>query len=114
MLQTGYKGFTTLAKGLPYNGGFCKWYYADKAQLLSFPAIDPLTQYLSAEPLISGSWHGPVQVPNDQLGFEETPKRDAAGLYWQHKISGFHPGDNPASRINLENLHFYELVVVVK
>jgi hypothetical protein len=114
MLQTGYKGFTTLSKGLPYNGGFCKWYYADKAQLVAFPAIDPLTQYLSAEPLISGSWHGPVQVPNDQLGFEETPKRDSTGLYWQHKITGFHPGDNAASRINIENLHFYELVVIGK
>lgn len=114
MLQTGYKGFTTLSKGLPYNGGFCKWYYADKAQLLSLPAIDPLTQYLKAEPTISGSWFGPVQVPNDQLGFEETPKRDSAGLYWQHKITGFYPGDNAASRINIENLHFYELVVVGK
>jgi len=114
MLQTGYKGFTTLSKGLPYFGGFCKWYYADKAQLLPLPAIDPLSQYLSAEPTISGSWFGPVQVPNDQLGYEETPKRDAAGLYWQHKISGFHPGDNPSSRINIENMHFYEFVVVGK
>jgi len=114
MLQTGYKGFTTLAKGLPYNGGFCKWYYADKAQLLHLPAIDPFTQYLKEEPPISGSWFGPVQVPNDQLGFEETPKRDSAGLYWQHKITGFHVGDNAASRINIENMHFYEFIVVGK
>jgi hypothetical protein len=114
MLQTGYKAFTTLAKGLPYNGGFCKWYYADKAQLVTFPAIDPLTQYLNGEPLISGSWYGPVLVPNDQLGYEETPKRDSAGLYWQHKIAGFHPGDSPASRINIENMHYYEFVVIGK
>lgn len=114
MFQTGYKGYTTLAKGLPYMGGFCRWYYVDRAQLVSFPAVDPATQYLSAEPPIIGAWCGPVMVPNDQLGFEETPKRDGAGLYFQHKVAGFHPGDNAASRINQENMHWYEFLVVGK
>lgn len=114
MFQTGYRGYTTLSKGLPYYGGFCKWYYIAKEQILLWPAIDPATQYLSGEPIITGAWCGPVRVPNDTLGFDETSKRNGIGLYYQQKVSGFYPGDDPASRINLENMPHYEFVVVGK
>jgi hypothetical protein len=34
MYQTGYKGIAAFAYGLPFNGGFCKWYYTPRENLL--------------------------------------------------------------------------------
>lgn len=114
--MTGYKGITTLSTNLPYYGGFCKWYYIPREYILAWPAIDATTQYLAAEPILKAqrSWFGPVQVPNDQLGFEEPMTRSGAGIYYKQKVSGFYPGDNGPSRINLENMPYHEYVVVGK
>jgi hypothetical protein len=116
MYQTGYKGIAAFASGLPFNGGFCKWYYTPRENLLAMPVVDPVTQWLVTEPeLIEGAgWYGPVCVPDDQLGFEEISTRTTAGLYYKQRAYGFHPGDNGNSRINLENLPYYEFVVVGK
>jgi hypothetical protein len=38
MQQTGYKGVQTFSKKLPYDGGFCRWYFT-KENSGSFPAI---------------------------------------------------------------------------
>lgn len=114
MFQTGYLGYTTFSKGLPYNGGFCKWWYIAKEAITSFPAINPVTQYLAAEPAVSEPWRGPVRVPQDQLGFAETLKRNSIGLYYQEKVSGYYPGVDPASWINLENMAYHEFVIVGK
>lgn len=114
MYQTGYKGVTTLSAGLPFNGGFCKWWYAKREDILAWPAIDPLTQFLSAEPSLKPgcTWYGPVKVPDGSLGFEEPTKRSGAGIYYQQKVSGFHPGDDAFSRNNIANMQYHEFVVV--
>lgn len=106
----------TFGKGLPFMGGFCKWYYTPRENLDGFPAIDPGNQWLSSEPaLLDGAtWYGPVEVPDDQLGFEEVFDTSAAGIFYKQRIYGMYPGDNTASRVLLENLPWYEFVVVGK
>lgn len=80
------------------------------------PSIDPTNQWLDAAPtLVEGaSWYGPVTVPDDQLGFEEISARGKAGPYYKQKVYGFYPGDDSVSRIKMENLPYYEVVVVGK
>ncbi len=80
------------------------------------PAVDPANQWLTDEPtLVDGkTWYGPMAVPDDQLGFEEIFARGLAGPYYKQKVYGFLPGDNSSSRPNMENLPYYEFVVVGK
>jgi hypothetical protein len=116
MHQTGYKGITTFNSMLSFTGGFCQWYYTPKENIALWPEIDPKTQYLINEPLLIGgaSWFGPVKVPDTQLGFVEEEQKTSAGIYYKQKVSGVYPGDSGPSRINLENMPYYEFVVVGK
>ncbi len=116
MYQTGYAGITTLSYGLPYTGGFCQWWYTAKENMLNWPAVDPLSQFLISEPtLIEGAtWLGPVKVPDHTLGFEEPIKRSQAGIFYNQKVIGLHPGDDAFSRINIGNMPYHEYVIVGK
>lgn len=97
-------------------GGFCKWWCVPKEKIATWPAVDPLTQYLVTEPtLITGAaWFGPVMVPDDALGFEEPIQRNAAGFYYKQKVTGFYPGDDAFSRINLGNMPWHQYVIVAQ
>lgn len=114
MYSTGYAGLTTMQKGLPFEGGFCKWWYTPREHIAAWPTIDPVTQYLSGEPTlaIGKVWYGPVYVPNTQIGFEEPIKRNAAGLFYNQKLSGYQPGDDPAARITRSNMPYHQYVVI--
>lgn len=114
MYQTGYLGIQALHANLPYMGGFCRFWYIQKEFIATWPVIDPATQFLSSEPtLVAGAnWLGPVAVPKNQVGFSEVLKSDSAGLFYEQKISGAHPGDAADSRINYENLPWHQFVVV--
>lgn len=116
MLQTGYKGVTNFSGLLPFNGGFCKWFFTPRENIATMPAIDPTNQWLEDEPVLKEgkAWFGPVTVPDDQLGFEEIAARIKAGTYYKQKVYGFYPGDDSVSRINLENLPYYEMVIIGK
>jgi hypothetical protein len=116
MYQTGYLGVKAFSTGIGYSGGFCKWYFMPKEYIATWPDIDPLTQYLKTEPtLIEGaSWFGPIKIPNNQLGFQETLATSAAGNYYKQKVNGFYPGDSGNSRVNLENMPYHEWIIVGK
>lgn len=116
MYQTGYKGIKAFSTGIGYGGGFCKWYYTPKEWIATWPVIDAATQYLKTEPtLIEGaSWFGPIKIPNNQLGFQETLASNAGGIFYKQKVTGFYPGDSGTSRINLENMPYHEWIVVGK
>lgn len=116
MYQTGYLGVKAFSTGIGYSGGFCKWYFMPKEYIATWPDIDPLTQYLKTEPtLVEGaSWFGPIKIPNNQLGFQETLAISAAGNYYKHKVNGFYPGDSGNSRVNLENMPYHEWIIVGK
>ena len=116
MTQTGYKGITTFHSQLSFTGGFCQWWYTPRESISLWPAIDPVTQYLLAEPTLNAgvTWFGPVKVPDSQLGFQEEPQLTKAGIYYKQKVSGFYPGDGAESRINLENMPYAEFVIVGK
>lgn len=115
-MQTGYTGIQTLATNLAYTGGICSFWFVPKEKIQTFPSIDPATQYLADEPALleDESWIGPVKVPNSQIGFTETYKRNAAGIYYEQRIEGFHVGDSIGNRINYENLPYHQYVVVAK
>ena len=116
MNVTGYNATTTFSKGLAFNGGFCKWWFIEKNNIATFPDVDPLTQYLKAEPILKAgqTWKGPVMVPNSQLGFQEVQTNDKPGIYYKQKVSGFYPGDSGTSRTNLENLPYEQMIIVGK
>src|SRR4051812_25162894 len=115
MFQTGYKGIQGFSTRLPYDGGFCKWYFTPKENISLFPEIDPATQFLSAEPvLIDGATWFIAKVPNNQLGFEEDLQQGKGGIFYKQKVSGFHVGDSGTSRVNLENMPHHEFVIVGK
>lgn len=116
MFQTGYKGINGFSSRLPYDGGFCKFWLIAKENIAAFPAIDPATQYLSAEPTLKAAtnWIGPFRVPNSELGFEEAQQVGKAGIFYKQKVSGFHVGDSGTSRVNLENMPYYEYVIAGK
>lgn len=116
MQQTAYLGITTLSEALPYLGGCCNWYFIPKEDIDVFPAVNPLTQELLAEPTLKTgkNWYGPMLVLNDDIGFEEQQEVTQAGLYYKQKFSGMYAGEGRASRINLENLAYHEMVIVAK
>jgi hypothetical protein len=116
MNQSGYLGISTLQNNLPYDGGFCKWYYIPLEHINIFPEIDSLTQELVTTPtlVVGKSWLGPIDVPNDHVGFIETQKQAAAGLYYEQKLEFHQPGDNRVNRQILENMPYYQYIVVAK
>lgn len=116
MHQTAYKGITTIPRLTDYIGGICQWWYTAVENIDEWPVIDPLTQeYLTAPTLVEGaSWLGPVRVPNSKLGFDEKEKRTAAGRYFEISIEAFHPGDERASRVNMQNMGYHRYIIVAK
>lgn len=116
MRQTGYLPIAPFSKRLSFNAGFCQWWYTPWQNIAVWPTIDPLTQYLSAEPtLVNGAtWLGPIKVPNSLLGFQELPQSDKAGIYYKQSVSGIYPGDSGSSRVNLENMPYNQFAVVGK
>jgi hypothetical protein len=116
MFQTGYISIAPFSYGIPFNGGFCQWWYAKRQDIATWPDIDPETQFLLAEPTLiaDATWKGPILVPDDQLGYEEPIARNAAGVFYKQKVTGFYPGDDAFSRINLGNMPYSEYVVIGK
>lgn len=116
MFQTGYKPLVTLSRLTDYIGGICAWWYTPVQNILTWPAINPLTQDYNAEPTLKdgATWHGPVRVPDSQLVFDEVEKTTAAGRYFEIELSGKHPGDERTSRANLQNMGYHRYVIVAK
>lgn len=116
MYQTGYVNTAPLSYGIPFMGGICQWWYAPKEHIATWPGIDPLTQFLLTEPTLAAEkvWFGPMQVPDDTLGYEEPLQRNAAGFYYKQKVLGFYPGDDAFSRTNLMNKPWHQYVIVAK
>lgn len=116
MFQTGYSGITTLSANLPYEGGFCRWWYIPVQDVAFWPSINPQTGYLVGEPVLKAgkAWFGPVSVPNSKLGYKETQEKAKPGIFYKQQIEGIYPGDSPASRVNLENMAHYRFVAVGK
>jgi len=116
MIQTPYVNLTTLSKNLPYNGGLCVFYYTLWENIQTWPTVNPLTQELTAEPVLKTgtSWYGPVKVPNSTLGFSEQPKTASAGIFYEIKVEADHIGDARNNRVNLQNMPYYKYVIVGK
>lgn len=116
MFQTASTGITNLYRKLPYLGGLCKFWFIPIDEVDSIPGIDPYNQFLLDEPVLKEDklWRGPVPVPDAQLGFTETQKNDAAGVYYEVKIQAQPPGDIPQQRINLDNMAYGQYLVVGK
>lgn len=116
MYQSSYLGIVPMATGLFYHGGIHQWWYTPLSGIDVWPAIDPETQELAAEPsLITGaSWMGPIKVPDRTLGFTETQQNAKAGPYYDWKIFGTHPGDDRANSSSLGNHARDEFIVVAE
>lgn len=117
MFSTSYKSPQSIGKSYgPYLGGLCKWWYTFIQHLDGFPVIDPLTQQLSAEPILKAgkNWYGPVNVPDRQLGWEEQSLRSPAGQFYRQKINGFSPGLDIINHINQQNVSKHQIIVVAK
>ena len=116
MFQTGYKEITSFSKGLSFIGGICQFWFTPKQNILIFPKIDPLTQYLDGDIVLKDDsfWHGPVAVPDGRRGFSETQEKNKAGLFYKTKVYGIHPGHGRPNHINLENLAWHQFVIVAK
>lgn len=115
-MQTGYNGVQGFSTRLPFDAGICEWFYTPRENINGWPDIDPVTQYLVNEPMLIGgaTWYGPIKVPDNQLGFEETQKIGKAGIFYNQKVSAFHAGDSATSRVNMENMPYHEYVIVAK
>ena len=116
MFQTAYKGITNLTRKIPYIGGFCRFWFIPVEEVETIPPIDPLTQYLTAEPVLVTDkvWRGPVPVPEKTLGFLETQQNGTAGSYFKQSIQGTSPGDYPQHRVNLDNMTYAKFICVGK
>ena len=116
MYQTAYTGISNLLKAIPYLGGVCQFWFIPVNEVESIPNIDPVNQYLLAEPVLKTGkvWRGPVPVPDAQLGFTETQENAAAGPYYKQQLQAQHPGDVPAHRVNLDNMAYGQYLVVAK
>src|SRR4051794_2676580 len=115
MTQTGYTGLNSAPEtNLPIDGGFCRWYFIQRDLIELWSFIDPATQILQGEPMLKSGyqWYGSVKVPDHSVGFEETEQRDKPGIYYKQKVSGYLPSDSQYNRILLENLAYYEVIVV--
>lgn len=116
MFQTSYTGLKPLHSNTSYQGGFCQFWYLPVEDCAVFPRINPATQALAGEPALKAgkAWFGPIAVPRNTLGFEETPERTRAGIYYKTKVEGLHAGDSETSRVNLENMPYHRYLVVGK
>lgn len=118
MIPTNYLPSQSLGNTLAssYVGGFSQWYYTFIENLDSFPTVDPLTQQLIAEPTLKSgkTWYGPVNVPINATGFNETSQRAKGGIYYKQKLVSSMPGFNANAHINLENIIYHQIVIVGK
>jgi len=116
MQQTAYTGIKNLYKGVPYLGGICKFWYIPVEEVDNIPGINPVNQYLLAEPELKADkvWRGPVPVPDAQLGFTETQDSFAGMPFYKQKVQAQAPGDVPQQRVNLENMAYGQYLVVAK
>jgi len=116
MFQNGIIGIRGFHRGLPYLGGFCQWWFIPAAHVATFYPVSLITQKMETEPLLKAgkNWMGPIRVPDKKLGWEESQERSKAGIFYRHKVSGFHAGDNGASRINLQNMAYPTYCIVGK
>lgn len=112
MFQTGYKGIANIVRSNFFYTGFCKLWFTPIENILSWPAVDPLTQFLSTEPVlkVGTTWYGPMKVPDKQSDFGETLQVTAAGPYYKQKLSCYLPGDDGYTRVNAANLVWSEFV----
>lgn len=101
---------------MPYDGGFCEWYYTLWENIQSWPFVNPITQELLSEPTLKSgkSWFGPIKVPNSTVGFKEEFKTSAAGLFYEIKVDAFQFGDSRVNRPLLENMVYHKYVLVGK
>lgn len=115
-MQTAYLGLQPLQFNLPYNGGLCIFYYADFNDIQQWAAINPNTQeYYSAPVLKSGStWKGPIKIANNSLQYKEVPRNTPAGLVYDLILDFNQFGSNRTNRNIVENLVYYQLVIVAK
>ncbi len=113
-MQTGYLGINAFSYALPFNGGICQWWFTPRENIAAWYPVDPQTQFLTDEPFLKDgtTWYGPIKVPDGQLGYEEPIKRNTAGIFYNQKVSGFHPGDDAFSRVNLSNMPYHEYVII--
>jgi hypothetical protein len=95
MFQNGIIGVRGLHRGLPYLGGFCQWWFIPAADVATWYPVSLITQKMETEPLLKAgkNWMGPIRVPDKKLGWEESQERSKAGIFYRHKVSGFHPGE---------------------
>ena len=116
MFQTSYTGLKPLHTNPTYRGGFCRFWYIPKEKVAVFPRINPATQSLAGEPALKpgAAWFGPIEVPRETLGFEEMGRRTKAGIYYDTKVEGIHPGDSETSRVNLDNMAYHKYLIVGK
>lgn len=116
MNSTAYKGINNLVKGLTISGGLCQFWFIPIEEVAYIPAIDSVTQTLTAEPVLKSGmfWRGPVPVPERQLGIKETVKTGKSGPSYQIKIGCIYAGDIPATRTNLDNMAYPKYLVVGK
>jgi len=115
-MQTGYLGIQTLQYNLPYDGGFCEWYYANIQDVNNWQSINPDTQELIAAPtLFNGiNWNGPIKTPNNSLSYKESLKNSNAGIFYEQILDANQIGSNRTNRVYLENLAHYQFVIVGK
>jgi len=116
MQQTAYTGIQNFTSKIPYIGGLCKFWFIPVEEVESIPPINPLNQFLTAEPvLVTGKeWRGPVPIPDRQLGYTETQENAVAGHSFKVKIAGNHYGDVPQSRVNIDNISYGRYLVIAK
>lgn len=116
VFQNGITSIHGLNRGLPYQGGLCKWWYVPVSDVAQWYPVSLITQKIETEPLLKTgkTWYGPIRVPDKKLGWEESQEPSKAGIFYRQKVSGFHPGDNGTSRINLQNIPYYKYAIVGK
>src|SRR5437870_11659085 len=105
MFQTGYKGIANLVTSKYFYSGFCKLWFTPIENIDVWPAIDPLTQFLLAEPTLKEgkTWYGPAQLPDKQLAFGEKLTPSPAGPFYKQALQCYLPGDDGYTRINAAN-----------
>jgi hypothetical protein len=113
--QTSTTGITNISP-TAFSGGLCQFWFAPVGEVASIPAINPVTQRLSAQPVLKagGSWRGPNRVPDSSKGYTETQANDTGGSFYRQKIDAVVIGDAASSRVNLENMALDQYIIVGK
>lgn len=117
MHLTQYIPLVSLGKSFgSYLGGICNFWYTPIQNLNGFPVINPATQFLQSEPALKAgtNWYGPINVPNNELGFEQQSAKSNAGTFYKQKISLQIPGFDTYTHTNLDNTMPHQLCVVAK